>query len=90
MDDVDLYGRMALLVGGSRGLGLEISRGLSAAGASVIVASRKSEACEAASSAISGETDGSVMARQLDVGQWAEADATMDWCTTPAAGSMCW
>jgi len=60
MNDDDLHGRVALVVGGSRGLGLEISRGLSAAGATVIVASRKLEACEAAFSAISRETGGSV------------------------------
>jgi len=79
MNDVDLRGCVALVVGGSRGLGLEISRGLSAAGATVIVASRKLEACEAASSAISRETGGSVMAHRLDIGQWAEAEAAVDW-----------
>jgi NAD(P)-dependent dehydrogenase (short-subunit alcohol dehydrogenase family) len=39
MENVGLHGRVALVVGGSRGLGLEISRGLSVAGAKVIVAS---------------------------------------------------
>jgi NAD(P)-dependent dehydrogenase (short-subunit alcohol dehydrogenase family) len=43
----DLSGRVALVTGGSRGLGREIVLGLAAAGADVIIASRKLEACEA-------------------------------------------
>jgi NAD(P)-dependent dehydrogenase (short-subunit alcohol dehydrogenase family) len=76
---IDLHERVALVVGGSRGLGLEISRGLSAAGAKVIVASRKLEVCEAASEAISSETGGIVVPHQLDIGRWSEAGATVDW-----------
>jgi NAD(P)-dependent dehydrogenase (short-subunit alcohol dehydrogenase family) len=79
MEHGDLHERVALVVGGSRGLGFEISRGLSAAGATVIVASRKMDVCQAASTAISSETKGIVVPRQLDIGRWAEAGATVDW-----------
>jgi NAD(P)-dependent dehydrogenase (short-subunit alcohol dehydrogenase family) len=45
---IDLKGKVAVVTGGSRGLGLEIARGLSRAGATVAVASRKLAACEKA------------------------------------------
>jgi NAD(P)-dependent dehydrogenase (short-subunit alcohol dehydrogenase family) len=79
MEHVDLHGQVALVVGGSRGLGFEISRGLSAAGAKVIVASRKLDGCQAASAAIASETGQIVVPHQLDIGRWSEAGATVDW-----------
>ncbi len=44
----DLSGKQALVTGGSRGIGLEIARGLVAAGVEVTIASRKADAVEAA------------------------------------------
>jgi len=52
----DMTGRVVLVTGGSRGLGLSIARGLAAAGARVVIASRKLEACEEAARQI--ESDG--------------------------------
>ncbi len=43
----DLTGKVALVTGGSRGLGLQMVRAFAEAGADVVVASRKSDACEA-------------------------------------------
>ena len=44
----DLTGKVAVVTGGTRGIGLMMARGLLQAGASVYVSSRKPEASEAA------------------------------------------
>ncbi len=43
----DLSGKVAIVTGGSRGLGREMVRAFAAAGADVVIASRKIENCEA-------------------------------------------
>ncbi len=48
-----LYGKVAVVTGGSRGLGLWMAEGLAEAGADVVLCARKIEPCEAAAKAIS-------------------------------------
>jgi NAD(P)-dependent dehydrogenase (short-subunit alcohol dehydrogenase family) len=44
----DLTGKTALVTGGTRGIGLMMARGLLDAGATVVISSRKADACEEA------------------------------------------
>jgi NAD(P)-dependent dehydrogenase (short-subunit alcohol dehydrogenase family) len=48
----DFAGKIALVTGGSRGLGLQMVRAFAARGADVIIASRKLDACEAAAAEV--------------------------------------
>jgi NAD(P)-dependent dehydrogenase (short-subunit alcohol dehydrogenase family) len=67
----DLSGRVALITGGSRGLGLAMALGFAAAGAKVVVSSRKLSACEEAADAV-GAAGGEalpVACHMADLGQ---------------------
>lgn len=73
----DLSGKTALVTGGSRGLGRAIALGYAAAGADVIVASRKLDACEAVAKEIEA------MGRRAlpvaaHVGRWDEIDRLVE------------
>lgn len=70
---IDLSGKVAVVTGGSRGLGLAISRGLAEAGATVAIASRKLENCEAAAAEITA-AGGRASAHAFDAGRWEACD----------------
>ena len=61
----DLSGKVAVVTGGTRGIGLMMARGLLQAGARVYVASRNADACAAAEKELSG--DGPVTAFPVDL-----------------------
>jgi short-subunit dehydrogenase involved in D-alanine esterification of teichoic acids len=50
----DLTGEKILVTGGSRGLGRAMAEGFARAGAGVMIASRKQDACDAAAAGIVG------------------------------------
>jgi len=65
----DLSGRVALITGGTRGLGLAIARAFSAAGADVIVASRKADACREVAAELRS-AGGRALGHPCHVGRW--------------------
>ena len=78
MSTPKLDGKVALVTGASRGLGLAIARGLKDAGATVIVSSRKLEACESAVSSLGDAGPGSAHPYALQVGHWDSIEPAVD------------
>jgi NAD(P)-dependent dehydrogenase (short-subunit alcohol dehydrogenase family) len=73
----DLAGKVALVTGGSRGLGRAMALGFADAGADVVIASRKLDACRAA--ALEVESRGRrALAVSANVGRWEELDGLVD------------
>ncbi|QKS02116.1 SDR family oxidoreductase [Sphingomonas sp. CL5.1] len=73
----DLTGKVALVTGGSRGLGLEMVRAFAAHGADVIIASRKIDNCEAAAEEVRA-MGRRALAVAAHVGKWDEIDRLID------------
>lgn len=74
----DLTGKVAVVTGGSRGLGREISFAFAEHGASVVVASRKEEACQKLAAEVSAATGRSALGVGCHVGRWADCDRLVD------------
>jgi NAD(P)-dependent dehydrogenase (short-subunit alcohol dehydrogenase family) len=77
LDLFDFSNKIVLVTGGSRGLGLAMSRAFAARGAHVIVASRKLESCEAAVQEIVA-AGGKATALAVHMGRWADIDRLVD------------
>lgn len=77
-DVFDLTGKVAVVVGGSRGLGRAMSIGLARAGADVLVASRKINSCREVADLIEAETGRRAVAHACHVGNWDEVNALAD------------
>jgi NAD(P)-dependent dehydrogenase (short-subunit alcohol dehydrogenase family) len=73
-----LDGKVAVVTGGSRGIGATVARAFAVAGADVVVASRKLDKCETTARAIADETGRRALAVACHVGRWSECDDLVD------------
>lgn len=69
-----LDGRVAIVTGGSRGLGREMAIAFADAGADVVVASRKLPACEELADEIRSRTGRRALGAEYHAGRWADSD----------------
>lgn len=71
---LDLTGKVALVTGGSRGLGREMVLGLAAVGADVVIASRDLDSCEKAAAEVREQTGRRALPVAAHVGRWSTLD----------------
>ena len=73
----DLTGKVALVTGGSRGLGYQMVMAFARAGADVIISSRKLEACEAVAAEVRALGQ-RAFAHAAHAGRWDEIDGLIE------------
>jgi NAD(P)-dependent dehydrogenase (short-subunit alcohol dehydrogenase family) len=74
----DLAGKVALVTGGTRGLGRRMVSALAASGADVVVASRNEAACRHVADEVHKESGQRTFARPCHLGRWHEIDGLVD------------
>jgi NAD(P)-dependent dehydrogenase (short-subunit alcohol dehydrogenase family) len=74
----DLTGKVAVVTGGSRGIGAAIVNGFADAGADVVIASRKLDNCERLAAEVSARTGRRALGVACHVGHWDECDRLVD------------
>ena len=75
MGDVDLSGKVALVTGGSRGLGREMVLAFAEHGADVIIASRKLDNCEKLANEVRERFGRRALPVAANIGDWTQCDA---------------
>lgn len=73
-----LDGRVAVVTGSTKGIGKAMARGLAAAGASVVVSSRKPDLCREVAQELREETGGEVEGIACHVGEWEAIPGFVD------------
>ena len=74
----DLTGKVAVVTGGSRGIGRAVAEGFATAGADVVIASRKFDGCEKAAKEIAEATGRRALPVGCHVGNWEDCDRLAD------------
>ena len=78
MPNFDLSDKVAIVTGGSRGLGHSTVLGLARAGADVVIASRKLDNCKAVAEEVEKTTGRKALAVACHVGHWDQLDGLVD------------
>jgi len=73
-----LEGKVALVTGGSRGLGREMVLAMARAGADVAITSRKVESCKEVAAEVEATTGRRTFIQGCHVGHWGEIDQLVD------------
>lgn len=74
----DLSGKVAIITGGSRGLGAEMARAFAAHGADLVIASRKLENCQTLADEIAAETGRKCVPSAYHAGNWDDGERLAD------------
>lgn len=74
----DLTDKVAIVTGGSRGIGRAVAEGLAAAGADVVIASRKLYSCEVAAAEIEQASGRRALPVACHVGRWEDCERLVD------------
>jgi NAD(P)-dependent dehydrogenase (short-subunit alcohol dehydrogenase family) len=73
-----LEGKVAMVTGGSRGLGFEMAKGLGDAGAHIVVASRKGDVCQAVAEEIEARFGHRALGVTFHAGDWESCDRLVE------------
>jgi NAD(P)-dependent dehydrogenase (short-subunit alcohol dehydrogenase family) len=77
-DLFDLSGKVAVVTGGSRGLGREMVAAFAARGANVVIASRKVDACRELAREVAATTGCRAIGAQYHAGHWGDSERLVD------------
>ncbi|MBO0856367.1 MAG: SDR family oxidoreductase [Nocardia sp.] len=75
---MNLTGKVAVVTGGSRGIGRAVATGFAEAGADVVIASRKLDNCRTAAAEIEAATGRRAVPVAFHAGRWEQAQALFD------------
>lgn len=74
----DLSGKVAIVTGGTRGIGNSMARGLAGAGATVVITGRKQDACDTAAKKIAEQSGRKALGVACHMGDWDQIDSLVD------------